>query len=125
MPIRTPRVTLITRREGQRVALPAGAPVELTKAEIAHLERDSPGALMPVRPEDAAAEPAHNPLVVPAEVADNENPDDGKDGEGDAETEEERLAREAVERAKAGKPAGKAPGKGKASKPASGDADGL
>ena len=115
MPIRTPKVTIITRREGQRVALPAGVPVELSAAEIAHLDRDSPGALMPVRPEDDADTEANNPLVIPAEIADAT----------ETETEEERLAREAVERAKAGKPATKVPGKGKAGKPASGDADGL
>jgi len=113
MPIRTPRVTLITRRDGARVRLPAGVPVELTAAEIEHLERDSPDALMPSRPED--------PEPADADPEDD-NPGAGQD---DGETEEERLAREAVERAKAGKAAAKPSGKGKGGKPASADTDGL
>jgi hypothetical protein len=124
MPIRTPRVTLIVRREGKRVALPAGKPVELLPAEIEHLDRDSPDALMPVAKSSVRPEPAAGPVVLPAEVS------EAGDGDGDAETEEERLAREAVERAKAGaaakpgKTAGK-PGKAASKPAAAGGADDL
>ena len=107
MPIRTPRVTIITRRNGARVALSAGVPVELSAAEIAHLERDSPEALMPLRP------------------ADQPDGEGQSDGNTETETEEERLAREAVERAKAAASTGKGKGKGKGGKPAGGDAEGL